>query len=106
VLFDFASIGPQTTVHNGADAAAPAVSVPAPAAGPDIAAVLAIVHQFQAVEVIPAVVLSAQGAIFYDAYEVTANYNLVKSVTYDFADGFSISLVGIPAELTHAGAHV
>jgi hypothetical protein len=79
---------------------------PPPAAIPNISAVLAIVQLFQAVEIQPAVLLNDHGAIFYDAYAIDTQYSAVKSVTYDFGDGFSISLVGLPAELTHAGAHV
>jgi hypothetical protein len=68
--------------------------------------VLAIVGQFQAIEIHPALVLTANAAIFYDAAVVDANLSAVASVTYNFGDGFSISLVGLPAELAHAGAHM
>jgi hypothetical protein len=85
--------------------AAPPVS-PALTAAPDISAVMSIVQHFQTAEVQPTVMLSEHGAIFYDAYAVNTQYSAVKSVTYDFGDGFSISLVGLPTELTHAGAHV
>jgi hypothetical protein len=68
--------------------------------------VLVTVEQFQAVAIHPVVVISDHSAIFYDAAAVTQNFNAVASVTYDFSDGFSISLIGLPAELAHAGIHV
>ena len=75
-------------------------------APPDIAAVMRIVLAFEAVEAQPTVLLNDHGIIFYDAAAINGHYSAVKSVTYDFGDGFSISLVGLPVELTHAGAHV
>lgn len=78
----------------------------APITLPDIATVMHIVLMFEAVEAQPTVLLSDHGVIFYDAAAINTHYSAVKSVTYDFGDGFSISLVGLPVELTHAGAHV
>jgi hypothetical protein len=83
------------------EAATPATAT---ASVPTLIAVLATVEQFQAVSIHPVVVFSDHAAIFYDAAAVSSN--LLKSVTYDFGDGFSISLIGLPAELTHAGVHV
>lgn len=85
------------------EAATPATAT---ASVPTLVAVLATVEQFQAVSIHPVVVFSDHGAIFYDAAAVSSNLSAVKSVTYDFGDGFSISLIGLPAELAHAGVHV
>ena len=64
------------------------------------------VQEFQAVEVQPVVLLTDHAAIFYDAHAVTTDLKDVQSITYDFQDGFSISLVGLPAELAHAVIHM
>ncbi len=72
----------------------------------DLTTVMHIVLAFEAVEAQPAVLVSDHGVIFYDAAAINAQYSAVKSVTYDLGDGFSISLVGLPVELTHAGVHV
>jgi hypothetical protein len=72
----------------------------------NMSVVLATVEQFQAVSTHPVVVFTDHAAIFYDAAAVTTNLSAVKSFTYDFGDGFSISLVGLPAELAHVGLHV
>jgi hypothetical protein len=93
-------------VSTAAPGLAAAPVAPALSTAPDIATIQAIVQNFQALEIQPMVLVSDHGAIFYDAYAVNTQYSAVKSVTYDFGDGFSISLVGLPAELTHAGAHV
>ncbi len=95
------------TVHLPADPGSAAAQIAtAPTTVPDIATVMHIVQLFQAVEVQPTVLLTGHGAIFYDAAAINSQYSAVTSVTYDFGDGFSISLVGVPAELTHAGAHM
>jgi hypothetical protein len=93
-------------VAAGSPGPAVASSAAGPNAAPDMVTVLTIVQLFQAVEVQPALLLNNHGAIFYDVAAINTQYSAVKSVTYDFGDGFSISLVGLPAELTHAGAHV
>lgn len=91
--------GSETAQHSASTTAtAPAV--------PDMAAVIAAVKEFQSVEVHPVVLLTAHSAIFYDANAVTTQPNAIQSVTYDFGDGFSISLVGLPSELAHAVVHV
>jgi hypothetical protein len=98
--------------ETAATASAPAVSSPdttaAPTAapGPELSAVMASVLLFQAVEIQPVVLITDHAAIFYDAHAVTTALSEVKSVTYNFQDGFSISLVGLPAELAHAVIHV
>jgi hypothetical protein len=101
-----------------ASASAPeAVSpTPAPAVGTtpssavvpatDMSSVLGAVEQFEAAAVHSALVLTPHAAIFYDVAATTSNYGAVAAVTYDFGDGFSISLVGLPAELPHAVLHV
>ena len=86
--------------------AAPEAAQGSAAAVPAMSAVIATVEQFQAGEIRPVVVVTDHAAIFYDAYAVDTALGAVKSVTYDFGDGFSISLVGLPAELAHAGVHV
>ncbi len=86
--------------HSAAPATAPAAAVP------DMSAVIAAVMQFQAVEIHPVVLITAHAAIFYDAAAVTTQPGAVQSITYDFGDGFSISLVGLPAELAHGVVHV
>jgi hypothetical protein len=109
---------PEAAAHADATATAPAATVAAPAATvapaaapaavPVLSAVLAAVEQFQAVSIHPVVVFSDQGhaVIFYDDAAVSSNLSAVKSVVYDFGDGFSISLIGLPSELSHAGVHV
>ncbi len=89
---DIGSVAPQ-----GGNAVAPVA---------DLATVMHIVLAFEAVEAQPSVLVSDHGVIFYDAAAISAQYSAVKSVTYDLGDGFSISLVGLPVELTHAGVHV
>ena len=85
-------------------------AAPAPTAShapvPELAMVMASVMQFQAVEVQPVVLITDHAAIFYDAHAVTTDLQDVRSVTYDFQDGFSISLVGLPSELAHAHIHM
>jgi hypothetical protein len=82
------------------------VAIPAPPATPDMSSVLNTVEQFQAIAIHPVVVISDHSAIFYDAAAVTNDFSAVRAVTYDLSDGFSISLIGLPAELSHAGVHV
>jgi len=90
----------------GPEAATPAATAAtATAAAPDMSAVLATVEQFQAVAIHPVVVITDHAAIFYDAAALASNSSAITSVTYNFGDGFSISLVGLPAELPHAGVH-
>ena len=90
-----------------ADAGAHAITVPSTAtAAPNLSVVLTTVEQFQAVSTHPVVVFTTDAAIFYDAAAVTGNLSAVKSFTYDFGDGFSISLIGLPAEFAHIGIHV
>lgn len=102
--------GPEAEAPAATTAATPVTVAtpvaPTTAATPDLSAVLVTVEQFQAVAIHPVVVISDHSAIFYDAAAVTQNFNAVASVTYDFNDGFSISLIGLPAELAHAGVHV
>ena len=72
--------------------------------------VIAVVSEFQAIAIHPVALAHARmRAIFYDQQAVATQLSAVKSITYDFGDGFSISLVGLPAELAyavHAVAHV
>jgi len=49
-----------------------------------------------------AVLVTSTQVIAYDAYAVDHTPAAVTAVTYDFVDGSSISLVGLPAELPHA----
>lgn len=83
-----------------------AAAAPAAAPVPDLSAVMAGIIQFQAVEIQPVVLITDHAAIFYDAHAVATDLPEVRSVTYDFQDGFSISLVGLPAELAHAVIHM
>ena len=39
--------------------------------------------------------------IVYDTSALTSHSSEIKSVTFDFADGSSLSLVGLPAALPH-----
>ena len=71
----------------------------------DMGSVLAAVQQFQNAAAQPALVVTDHVAIFYDAAATSYHYGAVTSVTYDFGDGFSISLVGLPSELPHASMH-
>ncbi len=93
-----------SSAETATTASAPAVPSSGTSAAPalDLSAVMASVLLFQAVEVQPVVLLTSNGAIFYDAYAMATQLSQVRSVTYDFPDGFSISLVGLPAELAHA----
>ena len=75
------------------------------ATGSVLSGVLAAVQAFQAVETHPVVLITDHSAIFYDAAPITTNLPAVKSITFDLGDGFSVSLVGLPAELAHASVH-
>ena len=98
---------PATVPATGADAVASPVSTPVPAAPlPDINTVITVVSEFEAIAVHPVALLTPNGAIFYDQQAVaTTPYSGLKAITYDFGDGFSISLVGLPAELAYAVGH-
>jgi hypothetical protein len=98
------SVAP-TSSASPSEAAPHATSATATAAVPDLSAVIAAVERFQSVEVHPVVLLTPHAAIFYDAAAIETNPQSVHSVTYDFGDGFSISLVGLPAELAYAAVH-
>lgn len=95
------AVSPQAAHASPAETAAPTA-----APVPELSAVMASVLLFQAVEIQPVVLITDHTAIFYDAHAVTTALSEVKSVTYNFQDGFSISLVGLPAELAHAVIHV
>jgi hypothetical protein len=71
-----------------------------------MSAVLDAVKGFQSVEVQPVFVMTDHTAIFYDAAAAGNDFGALKSITYNFDDGFSISLVGLPTELAHVGVHV
>ena len=68
----------------------------------DLSAVLANVETFTA-EVGPHVVVLATSSqvIVFDSYAIDHTPAAVAAVTYDFADGKSVSLVGLPSELPH-----
>lgn len=72
----------------------------------DVAAALATVSEFRAIAVHSVAIVTPTTIIFYDATAVNTMLSSVTSVTYDFHDGLSISLVGLPAELAHAGVHL
>lgn len=99
------------TAHNSGfstpdSAATHIVAATTPQSAPAMADVLDIVKKFQAVEIHPVVLMTDHSAIFYDADAVTFNLPSVHAVTYDFGDGFSISLVGLPNELAQVDVHV
>jgi hypothetical protein len=83
-----------------------ATSATAAAMAPDMSAVLVAVEQFQSAAQQPALVMTDHAAIFYDAAATTSSFGAVKSITYDFDNGFSVSLVGLPTELAHVALHV
>ena len=112
---DPATATPATAPTTGSDttpsspASAPAAAAPVP----DINTVITVVSEFLAIAKHPVYLVSSNAsnvdAIFYDEQAVATQLSAVKSITYDFGDGFSISLVGLPAELAyavHAVAHV
>ena len=103
------TVAPESPVTETTVTAPSSTPATAPAAAvPDMAAVIAAVVQFQAVEIHPIVLLTTHAAIFYDAAALASQSSTIhiQSVTYDFGDGFSISLVGLPTELAHAVVHV
>lgn len=101
------SVAPEFAATETTVTAPSSTPVTAPVAAlPDMAAVIAAVVQFQAVEIHPVVLITAHAAIFYDAAAFATQPNAIQSVNYDFGDGFTISLVGLPAELAHAVVHV
>lgn len=95
-----------TTPAASTTTAVTASSATAAAMMPDISSVLGAVQQFQSVEVQPVVVMTDHAVIFYDASAAGNNFGALKSITYDFGNGFSVSLVGLPAELAHVSLHV
>jgi hypothetical protein len=107
---------------NTAVAAAPSHPVPpsnptptsAPAPAPpevtngttDLPTVLANVSEFYTAVPHTAAAVSGHSIILYDADAINTNLNALKAITYDLADGYSISLVGLPSELAHIATHV
>jgi hypothetical protein len=88
---------------SGHPAAAPAPTPAAAVSSPDLASVLAIMQNF-ATQVGPhlAVLVSGNQVVEYDYFAVDHTPASVSAVTYDFTDGSHLSLVGLPAELSHA----
>jgi hypothetical protein len=68
-----------------------------------VAEVLTIMQNF-ATEVGPhlAVVVTPTQVVEYDYYAIDTTPAAVTAVTYDFANGSHLSLVGLPAEISHA----
>src|SRR5271157_3650379 len=106
-----AALAPASALYAASSAPAPAVTA-TPSSGvvpmTDMSSVLGAVEQFEIAAGAgnSALVVTSHAAIFYDVAATTANYGAVAAVTYDFGDGFSISLVGLPAALPHTGMHV
>nr|WP_294567184.1 hypothetical protein [uncultured Rhodopila sp.] len=95
-----------TTVSAGGSGSSNPAAVSAPAAAvssPDLVSVLAIMQNF-ATQVGPhlAVLVSGNQVVEYDYFAIDHTPASVSAVTYDFADGSHLSLVGLPAELAHA----
>ncbi len=68
----------------------------------DLHAVLDIVKEFQAEAAQPVVLVTEHMVVVYDAKAISNDLSAVTSITYDFKDGSSIRLAGLPAELHHA----
>jgi len=105
-----AALAPASALYAGSSAPAPTVEATPSSGVPmtDMSSLLGAVEQFEIAAGAgnSALVVTSHAAIFYDVAATTANYGAVAAVTYDFGDGFSISLVGLPAELPHTGMHV
>ena len=68
----------------------------------DLHAVLDSVKEFQAEAAQPVVLVTEHMVVVYDVKAIDNDLSAVTSITYDFKDGSSISLVGLPTELHHA----
>ncbi|MFI4983328.1 MAG: hypothetical protein ACHQIO_23495, partial [Nevskiales bacterium] len=91
-----------SAASGGGTAAAP-VSPSSVLNSSDVSAVLVIVQAFSAeVGSHLAMLVTTNQVIAYDSYAVAHTPAAVTAVTYDFADGSFVSLVGLPAELPHA----
>jgi hypothetical protein len=117
-----ASSAPESTPPHINTTLAAAPSQPAPPSNPtptsapappeavngtaDLPTVLVNVSEFYAVVPHTAAAVSGHSIILYDADAINTNLNALKAITYDLADGYSISLVGLPSELAHIAAHV
>jgi len=78
-----------------------ASSVPGPGTT-EFAAVLTIMQNFaQVVGPHLAVLVSGNQVIEYDYFAIDYTPTAVSAVTYDFADGSHVSLVGLRSELPH-----
>jgi hypothetical protein len=104
---DVAHISTSTTVSSStppqtdAGASSSHGTAPIDPAAAALHAVLAIVQAFEAEVLHPAAVVTNNQVIIYDPSAIETSPGAVKSVTYDFSDGSSISLVGLPNELPH-----
>jgi hypothetical protein len=93
-----------TTPPTQAETAQPVQTVTAtPQIWPDLNTVLATMQTFaKEVGSHLAVLVTGNQVIEYDYYAVDHNPASVSAVTYDFADGSHLSLVGLPSELPHS----
>ncbi|HUN44747.1 MAG TPA: hypothetical protein VMU81_31055 [Acetobacteraceae bacterium] len=106
---DTASTGLSSASAAAADMAQGPAAMPASEAPPanglslsDLGTVLNLVQTFsQEVGSHLAVVVTPTQVVAYDAYAIDHSPAAVSAVTYDFVDGSSVSLVGLPTELPH-----
>ncbi len=78
-----------------------AAGLPGPGSA-EFAAVLTIMQNFaQVVGSHLAILVSGNQVIEYDYFAIDYTPTAVSAVTYDFADGVHVSLVGLPSELPH-----
>jgi hypothetical protein len=89
---------------NTGGTAAPAVDATATAPHATINFEAAI-HAFMAETPGYKMVTTASDVVFYDSYTLSHNFNAIKSVTWDFPDGSTLSLVGTAAAVHDAAVH-
>jgi hypothetical protein len=97
-----AAASPAASAVTPSHAATPA-AIGSPAVSLDT--VLADLQAFARATPHPAVLVAATQVIMYDPFAVSHDPGIVVAETYDFSDGSSISLVGLPSELAHAHMH-
>ena len=97
-----ADIMPSTSATLAIPAPIPAVTPPVSLDHAEVAVATSAVHEFLASVPQAVSIISQNNLIVYDPLAVNIDSAHVQALTFDFADGSHISLVGLPSELTHA----
>jgi hypothetical protein len=99
------TMGSASGSDSGSSAFTPAAQSAAPLSSPSLTEVLANMQNFVAsVGSHLAVLITGNQVIEYDYFAIDHTPAAVTAVTYNFADGSHLSLVGLPSELPHAAA--